>query len=272
MRPLHSGVSSLSAKSCGRMVGVTSCCVGRHAVEKGQSDRVRPDGVEPVEIDVLIIGGTPLVRHGLMQLLQGDGLVVACGGGLADLADHALRPRLIIVDARAEDSFLMCARLSRSYPAARLVLLADDARLEDVARGFGAGIAGYIVRTTPCEAMAEAVKLVMMGEKFMPAAAFDDIASLRATGTGGVWQADACGGRLSEREVEILGCLARGEPNKRIAWHLDIAEATVKVHIKAILRKLGLTNRTQAAIWAIGHGLTGAPPGRAAPSQPNGAV
>jgi two-component system nitrate/nitrite response regulator NarL len=235
-------------------------------------DKTMIDRAQPVEIDVLIIGGTPLLRHGLMQLLQGDGLQVACSTGLAEAVDPALRPRLIIVDSGTDDPFLLCARLLRSFPSARLVLLADDARLEDVARGFGAGIAGYVVRTTPCEAMAEAIKLVMMGEKFMPATAFDDIACLRATGQGAIWQADAGGGRLSEREVEILACLARGEPNKRIAWHLDIAEATVKVHIKAILRKLALTNRTQAAIWAIGHGLTGAPPEGAAGHPANGVV
>lgn len=234
-------------------------------------DKVQPVEI-PVDIDVLIIGGTPLLRHGVMRLLQGDGLAVACGAGLADAVDTGLRPRLIIVDAGPDDPILLCARLARCFPAARLVLLADDARLEDVARGFGAGIDGYVVRSTPCEAMAEAIKLVMMGEKFMPASAFDDIAGLRATSTGGVWQAGAGGGRLSEREVEILACLARGEPNKRIAWHLDIAEATVKVHIKAILRKLGLTNRTQAAIWAIGHGLTGAPEAQPGTRPPNGAA
>lgn len=219
------------------------------------------DTVQANDVDVLIIGGTPLVRHGLRQLLEGDGLVTAArDAALANTGDPPLLPRLVIIDGGgSEDPYVLCARMARLFPAARLVLLADEGRLEDVARGFGAGIDGYVIRTTPCDAMAEAIKLVMMGERFMPAAAFDDIASFRATTTGAVWQADAGGGRLSDREVEILGCLARGEPNKRIAWHLDIAEATVKVHIKAILRKLALTNRTQAAIWAIGHGLTGMP-------------
>lgn len=233
------------------------------------------DDAKPYELDVLIIGGTPLVRHGLVQLLQGDGLVVAerAGGFDAHGFDETLQPRLIIVDADGgDDPFLLCARLARRFPAARLVLLAEDGRLEDVARGFGAGIDGYVVRTTPCEAMAEAVKLVLMGEKYMPATAFDDIASLRATGTGAVWQAGGGGCRLSEREVEILACLAQGEPNKRIAWHLDIAEATVKVHIKAILRKLSLTNRTQAAIWALGHGLTGTAADQAAIQAANAAA
>jgi two-component system nitrate/nitrite response regulator NarL len=60
---------------------------------------------------------------------------------------------------------------------------------------------------------------------------------------------------LSEREIETLRCLIMGYPNKVIAYRLDISEATVKVHVKAILRKLGVQNRTQAAIWAVNNGL-----------------
>ena len=63
------------------------------------------------------------------------------------------------------------------------------------------------------------------------------------------------GAHLSGRELEILRHLANGEPNKVIANDLDITEATVKVHVKGILRKIGAANRTQAAIWAIHNGL-----------------
>jgi two-component system nitrate/nitrite response regulator NarL len=218
--------------------------------------------------DVFIIGGTPLVRSGLQHVLQSEGFTVdVSADDLAEFAASAAAmpsPRLIIVDAMArDDQFLQCSRLRQRFPESRLVLMADDCALETVARGFESGIDGYLIKATPCDAMIEALKLIMMGEKFMPSAAFSGLSSLRNAGQGAVWKADAIGGRLSEREVEILACLARGEPNKRIAWHLDIAEATVKVHIKAILRKLQLGNRTQAAIWAIGHGLTGAPMGGA---------
>ncbi len=76
---------------------------------------------------------------------------------------------------------------------------------------------------------------------------------------------------LSMREIEILSCLAHGHANKRIARVLNIAEATVKVHVKAILRKLHLTNRTQAAIWAVQQGFTWKPEApsivEAAPAQ-----
>jgi two-component system, NarL family, nitrate/nitrite response regulator NarL len=61
------------------------------------------------------------------------------------------------------------------------------------------------------------------------------------------------GCKLSTRETQILNCLRQGAPNKAIARRLDVAEATVKVHIKAILRKIGVANRTQAAMWATTH-------------------
>jgi two-component system nitrate/nitrite response regulator NarL len=60
---------------------------------------------------------------------------------------------------------------------------------------------------------------------------------------------------LSLREIEILACLVSGQPNKIISRQLEISEATVKIHVKAILRKVGVQNRTQAAIWAIGERL-----------------
>ena len=61
--------------------------------------------------------------------------------------------------------------------------------------------------------------------------------------------------QLSERERQVLACLTRGESNKLIARNCSIAEATVKVHLKAILRKIAVSNRTQAALWALAHGL-----------------
>ncbi len=60
---------------------------------------------------------------------------------------------------------------------------------------------------------------------------------------------------LSQREIQILACLVRGDSNKAIANHIVITEATVKVHIKSLLRKINVTNRTQAAIWALNNGL-----------------
>ena len=65
------------------------------------------------------------------------------------------------------------------------------------------------------------------------------------------------GPHLSAREAAVLGCLVEGSSNKVIARKVEMAEATVKVHIKAILRKIRVKNRTQAAIWAISHGLSG---------------
>jgi DNA-binding NarL/FixJ family response regulator len=87
---------------------------------------------------------------------------------------------------------------------------------------------------------------------------------LASVGTGQaapIRRSNGC--NLSDREHQILACLARGDSNKAIARHCSIAETTVKAHLKAILRKIAVRNRTQAAIWALGNGLAASKPGRA---------
>ena len=135
---------------------------------------------------------------------------------------------------------------------------------------FQSGADGYCLATTGCEALIKYLDLVMLGEVVFPSAAF-----LNALSSSGL-DCETCGEALaitvtptpmppsfdsqdspirtlSIREAEILQCLMQGSPNKVIARKLDVAEATVKVHIKAILRKIRVANRTQAAMWAVNH-------------------
>jgi two-component system nitrate/nitrite response regulator NarL len=135
---------------------------------------------------------------------------------------------------------------------------------------FRAGADGYCLATTGCEALIKYLDLVMLGEVVFPSAAFLSAIAADSQGAGD-WQEEpaitvspAHASHLSEsndspirtlssREAEILRCLMHGAPNKVIARKLDVAEATVKVHIKAILRKIRVANRTQAAMWAVSH-------------------
>ncbi|WP_262028416.1 LuxR C-terminal-related transcriptional regulator [Microvirga sp. Mcv34] len=170
--------------------------------------------------------------------------------------------------------------LKQRYAQARIVVLSDSFNLDGMKSAFQSGADGYCLASTGCEALIKYLDLVMLGEVVFPSAAFLTAISGNAE-AGGDHAKDASSIRmqtlpvasgsdghespirtLSSREAEILQCLMQGAPNKVIARKLDVAEATVKVHIKAILRKIRVANRTQAAMWAVNHlapGSTEAP-------------
>jgi two-component system, NarL family, nitrate/nitrite response regulator NarL len=178
---------------------------------------------------------------------------------------------LVILDANLYPAMLAhgIASIKERYPQARVVVLSDSFNLDDMKSAFQSGADGYCLATTRCEALIKYLDLVMLGEVVFPSAAFlstisdtrDEVDSkeplaitvLPAHPSSGFEAHDSPIRTLSSRESEILQCLMQGAPNKVIARKLDVAEATVKVHIKAILRKIRVANRTQAAMWAVNH-------------------
>jgi two-component system nitrate/nitrite response regulator NarL len=118
---------------------------------------------------------------------------------------------------------------------------------------MAAGADGFLAKTVSPEALVQSLQLVMMGEKVYPT----NLASLLAEAGAPVPQDSLRG--LSAREQEILHLLVTGASNKAIAIRLGITEATVKVHLKTVLRKVDVGNRTQAAVWALNNGFAAAP-------------
>jgi two-component system nitrate/nitrite response regulator NarL len=182
-------------------------------------------------------------------------------------------PILFVLDASLYSSGLRdgIASLRSRHSQARIVVLSDSFKLDDMKAAIQSGADGYCLATTGCEALIKYFDLVMLGEVIFPSAAFLEavsssgeainlqrnasaaikVPSVPASAAPGAH--DAPLRTLSSREAEILQCLMHGAPNKVIARKLDVAEATVKVHIKAILRKIRVANRTQAAMWAVNH-------------------
>ena len=213
----------------------------------------------PCEMHISILGKSEIIREGLRRILIDQGFVVdatesSCAGFGRLACD------VIIVDAHElEDGIQSCVELHERYPNCRIVLMMDQYRIEDVAKAFTSGaVDGYLVKAISCAPLAGALRLIAMGEKVMPS-------EVAASLTHSIPQIMLSAGErlsgtpVSDRETEILRCLLDGDPNKVISRRLGIAEATVKVHIKAILRKLRVQNRTQAAIWAANRGLTLSP-------------
>ena len=125
--------------------------------------------------------------------------------------------------------------------------MVDKYDLQKVIAAFHAGADAYLMKSISCEVLLKTLDLVILGEPVYPAAT---LSSLRGKST----LVDSKSSKiLSCRELAILRCLMDGSPNKVIARKLEIAKATVKVHIKTILRKIQAKNRTQAAIWGMSH-------------------
>ncbi|MEO0031182.1 MAG: hypothetical protein RIS94_940 [Pseudomonadota bacterium] len=199
-------------------------------------------------------------REGMRLLLDSEGLNVLVSeeslGDVRKWPDDIDSPLLILLDVEdGEASYGNLGDIRARYPQAFVVILAETFDFNQVTRAFDAGVHGYILKEIPCRSLVESLRLVAMGEKVLPGALVGFLPGRPSVA------ADACDGpgnparALSERELETFHRMSRGEPNKVIAHNLGITEATVKVHVKAILRKLHLRNRTQAVAWALNSGF-----------------
>jgi two-component system nitrate/nitrite response regulator NarL len=156
--------------------------------------------------------------------------------------------------------------LRDQYPGGRIAIVADHYRLGELVSAFRAGANGYFVDVMTCDVFIKSMELVMMGEIIFPPAFLSFVLDPEGDHLGEavprdeksqailVTAEDTLAPQLSTREKSILRCLIEGDSNKCIARKIDIAEATVKVHVKAILRKIRVQNRTQAAIWGMNNG------------------
>jgi two-component system nitrate/nitrite response regulator NarL len=139
------------------------------------------------------------------------------------------------------------------YPGARIAIVAGHYRLGELVSAFRAGANGYFVDVMTCDVFIKSMELVMMGEILFPPAFLSFVLDPEGDHLREAVPR-ALAPQLSTREKSILRCLIEGDSNKCIALKIDIAEATVKVHVKAILRKIQVQNRTQAAIWGMNNG------------------
>jgi len=225
----------------------------------------------------VIIASSALLREGMASLLQGTPYkVVAAVGRLAELADHDLTKghralAIIGIDWQIgrPDQVAESIRLLRSLmPDSKIVLVAETYGPVDLQGVLALAPDGYIVNLGSRDMLVKSLELIFMDQQIFvlgrPIAALsNEQAEIqlpeRAVGSQS-WNSQGLGKKtdriqLSQRERQVLICLARGESNKGIARVCHISEATVKVHLKAILRKTNARNRTQAAIWAIERGL-----------------
>jgi two-component system NarL family response regulator len=204
---------------------------------------------ERAPIDVLIADDHPVFRRGLAALVASDpGLRVAgeaSTGAEAIEAFRRLRPAVTLLDLKMPGVGGLDAlrSIAGESPAARVIVLSSFDGDADIRNALEAGARGYVLKDAPGEEILRAIHAVHAGRRFLPPA----VAERLAEGLGAE--------SLSPRELEVLALIARGLANRAIGEALAIEENTVKVHVRHILAKLGVEQRTEAAVVAIQRGL-----------------
>jgi DNA-binding NarL/FixJ family response regulator len=220
---------------------------------------------------IILVGKSILLREGLARILRSANFrilaSVSCADDLLPSKLQLHQPLFLVVHTGDDfDAAVEQIELFRNqHPGGRIAIVADHYRLCELVSAFRAGANGYFVDVMACDVFIKSIELVMMGQTIFPPAFLSFVLDPEGDPLGAAAPRDennqetligtenALAPQLSTREKSILRCLIEGDSNKCIARKIDIAEATVKVHVKAILRKIRVQNRTQAAIWGMNN-------------------
>jgi len=233
-------------------------------------------------IRLMVVDDHNLFRRGLIALLQQDARLQVVGeaGDASQALSLAsrLQPDLILLDnhlpgVQGVDAI---ADLRQAVPGVRVIMLTVSESVDDMAAGLRAGADGYLLKTIHTEDLCDSICKVWEGDSVVSPEMMGKLVGLlrrspatdlssagisaaepahRVAASAVALSADDPIHQLSPREREILALIAKGDSNKHIARALDIAETTVKIHVQHILRKLGLTNRVHAAVYATERGV-----------------
>ncbi|HWT53251.1 MAG TPA: response regulator transcription factor [Rhodocyclaceae bacterium] len=212
-------------------------------------------------IRILLIDDHSLLRSGIRLLLekQADFEVVAEAGdgieGVKRAQQH--KPDVVLLDLNMPglSGLETLQLLVQDNPATAVVILTVSEEAEELAQALRDGARGYLIKNIEGDALANAIRRAADGDAVIdPSMTAKLVAQFRTQPKSAATPA-AERDKLTTREREIVQCLARGESNKEIARHLDVAESTVKIHVQNILKKLNLSSRVQVAVYAVEHGM-----------------
>jgi two-component system, NarL family, nitrate/nitrite response regulator NarL len=237
--------------------------------------------------DTVLVGRNALLRECLARILSPAGFRIFASASSVDYLipnSPQQQPILLIIDVGddVEAAFAQMKSFKQRYPAGRVAMLAHQRQLHTMMSAFRLGANVYLAKAATCDTLIKSLELVMLGATVLPPeilsfichqqdrshghsghaahhiSAPDDkdgdtgeMIGIKAETNQLVPRGMASLTPLSTQQQSILRCLIQGDSNKSIARKLAISEATAKVHVKSILRKIRVHNRTQAAIWAI---------------------
>lgn len=206
---------------------------------------------------VVVVDDHAVVRRGLVELLSAtddlDVVADAADGEAAVEAVAAARPEpdVVLMDLSMPgvDGVEATRRIRRAHPSVAVVILTSFSEQARILDAIDAGAVGYLLKDAEPDEILRGVRAAAAGESpFSPKAA-------KALLALGGQRRDAA--ELTNREREVLACVADGLPNKAIARRLGISEKTVKTHLTSVFQRIGVGDRTQAALWAQRHGIGG---------------
>ena len=200
-------------------------------------------------IRVLVVDDHAVVRSGLMLLVQHEpGMIPvaeASSGSEAITLFREHHPDVTLMDLRMKDiaGVEAITAIRQEFPEARIIILTTYDTDEDIYRGLQAGAKGYLLKDTLLDEIANAIRVVHSGKKYIPSE------------VGAKLSERISSSQLSDRECEVLRLVAKGKSNREISESLHVAEGTVKMHINHILTKLQVNDRTQAVVVALKRGI-----------------
>ncbi|HEX2295379.1 MAG TPA: response regulator transcription factor [Actinomycetota bacterium] len=206
-------------------------------------------------IRVLVVDGQPVVREGLMAILDEPGLSVCgqAGSAVEAVAEAArLRPDVAVLDGRVPGAtgVELCVQLARTVPGTRVVVLASFPNDGVITSAFAAGARGFVLKESDPAVIVQAVRTVADGSTFADPKIAAKLVALATRGRRAKGPFD-----LTLQEMRVLELLPRGLTNHEIGAHLGIGENTVKTHLRNLMRKLGARDRVEAAAIALREGL-----------------
>lgn len=213
---------------------------------------------------ILLIDDHTLFREALLYILDqlGSNIVVLQAANVEEAAQLIQHTRnldmvLLDIDLPGIDGLSAMPKLRKLAPDVSLIVLSGSENLQHVRSALNLGAVGYIPKSCSSHEMLTAMRLVLQGGIFIPPKLLGKLTSSTIEPDGSVAEKQQTG--LTKRQIDVLDCMAKGLPNKLIARELHIVEGTVKLHVLAIFRTLGVRNRTEAVIKATRQGIISPP-------------